>query len=168
MNKAPSAKAEKVSEESTKKAHLRNAEGGPGATVDDFLGVQFILDLASGKMLAFPDKLFKDPGQSGQLITNQRLGDLFYAGHSLFCLRGAKAMLWDGNGFIPMQQGDFAPSSKRTKHLTRYELTKFPCRLLITTAEKKQFDVTILSMTDDGGIDLEYRVATARTLNTPK
>ena len=35
-----------------------------------------------------------------------------------------------------------------------------PCRLLITTAEKKHFDLTILSITDSNeGIDLEYREA---------
>jgi uncharacterized protein (TIGR03067 family) len=67
-------------------------------------------------------------------------------------------MQWDGNCFVLMQQGDFAHSSKGAQNLARYELTKIPCRLLITTAEKKQFDVTVLSVTDDGGIDLEYHL----------
>ena len=156
-------KPDEGSNGSTKKVHLRNAEGGPGAKVDDFLGEKFILDLGSGQTLAFPADVLKAAGHSGQFLTNQKRGDLLYAGHSLFCLRGATAMQWDGNRFIPMEQGDFAHSSKGIQNIARYELTKFPCRLLITTAEKKEFEVNVLSVANDGGIDLEYRKVTGKS-----
>jgi len=42
---------------------------------------------------------------------------------------------------------------------TGYKLPKIPCRLLITTAESKHFDLTILSMSDEAGMKLEYRPA---------
>ena len=62
---------------------------------------------------------------------------------------------WDGKRFVDM------PAKDMWKDATAYKLPPIPCRLLITTAEKKHFDVTILSVTDKGGINIEYREADA-------
>ena len=62
-------------------------------------------------------------------------------------------MKWDGKRFV-----DMLPEIG-VKNITAYKLPTVPCRLLITTAEKKHFDVTILSVTDEGGVNLEYREA---------
>jgi hypothetical protein len=142
-----------------KRVHLPDIEGGPGATSDDFRGLKCILDFASGKMLAFPEGVLGKRGPLSEFFAQQTEGDLFYAGRSLFCLRGAKAMRWEGNRFTAMQPGDYVSSGPALKGLSRYELPKVPSRLLITTAEKKHFDVTIHAVGDDGGIDLEYAPA---------
>jgi hypothetical protein len=47
--------------------------------------------------------------------------------------------------------------------VTSYKLPKVPCRLRITTKGNRRFDVTILAVTKDGGIDLEYRLADPST-----
>jgi hypothetical protein len=52
--------------------------------------------------------------------------------------------------------------------MTAYELPQVPCRLKVFTAEKKEFDLTILAITKDGGIDLEYRLADPATVPAAK
>jgi hypothetical protein len=104
-----------------------------------------VLDLASGHALPFSDEAARDPG----VFTRMGKGDLLYE-DDLYCLRGAKAQSLEGDAF---------PRVKAEADTTLYKLPKVPCRLRITTAEKKQFDVTILAVTQDKGIDLEYRPA---------
>ena len=118
-----------------KRVHLPDADT-PGARV--------VLDLASGEM--FDVVRERDvPAQFKGLGK----GDLFFD-RLLGCLRGARALWWDGARFVPL------PSADRQGDATAYKLPGLPCRLLITTAEKRRFDVTILAVADDGGIDLEY------------
>ena len=120
-----------------RKVHLSDA---------DTKGAEVVLDLASGQTLVI------DTDGEDQIGQFDRLGkgDLMYD-RLLGCLRGAKARLWKGNDIVTL------PEEDRQGTATAYKLPEVPCRLLITTAEKKQFDVTILSVTDSGGINLEYR-----------
>jgi len=122
-----------------KKIHLPDADT-PGAKV--------VLDLASGQLLASPDA----KNDAARLDHFRRLGkgDLVYD-RLLICLRGAKVALWTDNRFVAM------PLDFREEQLRACKLPGIPCRLLITTADKKHFDVMILALTEDGGIDLEYR-----------
>ena len=62
-------------------------------------------------------------------------------------------MRWDGKQFVAL------PAADQQEDATAYKLSPPPCRLLITTAEKKHFEVTILALTEDDGIGLEYRPA---------
>ncbi len=121
-----------------RKVHLPDA---------DTKGAEVVLDLISGQMLAI------DPEAEGEIGQFTRLGkgDLMYD-RLLGCLRGAKARLWKGNDIVTL------PEEDRQGTATAYKLPEVPCRLLITTAEKTQFEVTILSVTDSGGINLEYRL----------
>jgi len=125
--------------EPAKKVHLPDA---------DTRGAQVVLDLASGQMLA-PDR---KEGVAG--FARLGKGDLFFvrgpADWSLGCLRGAKATRWDGGQLTPLEE-PMRPG------MSAYKLPQVPCRLLVTAAEKTRFDVTILAVSKDGGIDLEYR-----------
>jgi len=131
--------------EPAKKIHL------PGA---DTRGAQVVLDLASGQMLA-PDR---KEGVAG--FARLGKGDLFFVRGSLRwslgCLRGAKAMRWDGGQLAPLAE-------PMRRGMSAYKLSQVPCRLLVTTAEKKRFDVTILAVSKDGGIDVEYQPAADMT-----
>ena len=109
-----------------------------------------ILDLASNETLGVKGSL-KDLDDFSQ-FTKSGKGDLLFD-RFLGCLRGDKAKMWDGKSFVAM-----SPDAK-VQDLTTYKLPSVPCRLLITTAEKKHFDVTILSVTDEGGLNLEYHEA---------
>jgi hypothetical protein len=86
------------------------------------------------------------------VFTRLGKGDLFFD-RVLGCPRGAKAMQWDGKRFVTL------PPKEQIQKASAYELPTLPCRLLITTAEKKHFDVKILALAEDSGIDLEYRPA---------
>jgi len=123
----------------SKKVHLPDADT-PAAKV--------VLDLASGETLEVPNRNRDVTIQ----FTHLGKGDLLFD-RVLACLRGATAMRWDGQRFVPFaakgQHGDS----------TAYELPVPPCRLLITTAEKRHFDVTILAISTEKGIDFEYRPA---------
>ena len=121
-----------------KRVHLPDA---------DTKDAEIVLDLASGRTL-------KSPGgpEPHLAFTGLVKGDLAFD-RVLVCLRGGKARQWDGKQFVDL------PAKDRKGDTTAYELPSVPFRLLITTAEKKQFDVTILSVTEGGGINLEYRVA---------
>ncbi len=130
-----------------KKVHLPDADT-PGAGV--------VLDLASGQILSMgPAVLDPDAPRSNvdtTVFTRQGKGDLMFD-RVLGCLRGAKAMWWDGKRFVPLA------AKEQVQDVTAYSLPEVPCRLLITTAEQKHFDVAVLAVTKDGGIDLEYRPA---------
>ena len=111
-----------------------------------------VLDLASGTTLACSKEADHDPG----VFTRLGKGDLLFHDEVVACLRGAKAMQWDGKGFVPL------PVQEQEKDGTAYKLPELPCRLLITTAEKKHFDVTVLPVTPgtkERQFLLEYRPA---------
>ncbi|MHC4400652.1 MAG: type II secretion system protein GspG [Planctomycetota bacterium] len=74
-------------------------------------------------------------------------GDLYFD-QALGLLRGALVASWRKDRFIPTYEP-----------VRAYKLFRLPCRLLVTTAEKKHFDVTVQSVTQDGGLHLEYRPA---------
>ncbi len=131
-------------------------------------GVGGVLDLASGEILAID-------GEKGffavrEFTRQYRKGDLYYGydeedgGAFIGCMRGATAVIQDGGPARPLE-----PSQKR-EDVTVYLLPPLPCRLLITTAEKKVFAVTILSAGKPGegdtgvprhisGIRLRYELA---------
>jgi hypothetical protein len=122
-----------------KRVHLADAHT-PDADI--------VLDLASGQTFKEVDRN-EGPSQ----FTRLGKGDLSFSNRLLACLRGGTAMQWDGNRFVPL------PTKKQDEDATGYKLPNIPCRLLITTAEKKHFDVTILSVDKEGGINLEYQPA---------
>ncbi len=138
-----------------KKVHLPDA---------DTRGAEVVLDLASGQKLRMdPAALNPDspgPNIDVTVFTRQGRGDLMFD-RVLGCLRGAKAMRWDGNRFVPL------PVEEQVQDATVYKLPEVPCRLLVTTAERKRFDVTIVAVTKDGGIDLEYRPADSPPVPAP-
>jgi tetratricopeptide (TPR) repeat protein len=110
----------------------------------DTKGMEVVLDLATGQ------KLQDAPGMGDfAQFTRFGKGDLLFD-RALICLRGGTAKKWDG-----MQPVDL-PAKARNADATSYELPSVPCHLLITTAEKKRFNVTILEVTK-GGINLEYK-----------
>jgi hypothetical protein len=120
--------------------------------------VGVVLDFASGQLLKLPDPKKGGPSQ----FTILGKGDLVFGQNKIVCLRGGTIMRWNGTSFIPYQEEKFGEDEKKKLEDAKvYVLPTAPCRLLITTAEKKQFDVTILSIDEDGGIDLEYRPADA-------
>ena len=124
-----------------KKVHLPDA-----ATKD----ADVVLDLASDQLLKVPD-LKKGPSQ----FTEMGKGDLVFGRGEMSCLRGGSIMIWHENRFVP-----YTPK-KSDEDAKGYYISAPPCRLLIVTAEKKNYDVTILSVDQKGGIDLEYRPANA-------
>ncbi|NQT38439.1 MAG: PEGA domain-containing protein [Planctomycetes bacterium] len=152
----------------------QQAKDDPRASKTIFLpdahtpGVGGVLDLASGEILAIS-------GEKGffavrEFARQHHKGDLYYGydeedgGAFIGCLRGATAVIRDGGPARPLE-----PSQKR-EDVTVYLLPPLPCRLLITTAEKKIFDVTILSAGKSGegdmgiprnisGIRLRYELA---------
>ena len=64
-------------------------------------------------------------------------------------------MIWNKDRYVPLE-----PFEQKENYAV-YKFPSVPCRLLVTTAEKKQFDVTVLAETKDGGIVLEYHAAAA-------
>ncbi len=121
--------------------------------------VGVVLDFASGQLLKIPDPTKKGPSQ----FTILGKGDLVFGQNEIGCLRGGTIMRWNGTSFFPYQEEKIGEDEKKNLEDAKvYVLPTAPCRLLITTAEKKQFDVTILSIDEDGGIDLEYRPADAK------
>lgn len=131
-------------------------------------GVAGVLDLASGAMLPISG----DMGFSAmrEFTRRHHKGDLYHGydeedgGAFIGCLRGATAVIWDGNRARPL-----GPSQRR-EEVTVYRSPPLPCRLLITTAEKKVFDLTLLSTGRSGesdkgiprnvsGIRLRYQLA---------
>ena len=138
-------------------------------------GVGGVLDLASGEILAID-------GEKGffavrEFTRQYHKGDLYYGydeedgGAFVGCLREATAVIWNGK-----RDRAFKRSQKRGD-ATVYLLPPLPCRLLITTAEKKVFDVTILSTGKSGegdmgiprnisGIRLRYELADPEVVPT--
>ena len=119
--------------------HLPSAKGH---------GELSVLDLASGQTLALSDEGARDAG----VFTRMGKGDLLFE-DELYCLRGARAECLEPEGFPAFRVDE------KHKEVTGYKLPKTPCPLRITTKENRRFDVTILAVTKDGGIDLEYRLA---------
>jgi Flp pilus assembly protein TadD len=139
---SPKSDDDRNKQTAVKKIHLPDA---------DTKNADVVLDLASGELLKPPAEI-KNNKEIMAHFTSMGKGDLFFDGF-LGCLRGGKAMQWDGNRFAPF------PEKGQRHDATAYQLPKTPFRVLITTVEKKYFDVTIISIDKDGGIDLEYRPA---------
>ena len=127
---------------------------------EDEPGVGVLLDLASGELLQIlhpeskrPYGVWPERGRGDLTYDNQFRGgpggESAYK-HGLFCLRGAKARTLEKDGFgklkIVLQSED----------VTGYLLPRFPCRLLVTTAEGDSYEVQALAATENG-INLEYR-----------
>ena len=114
----------------------------------DTKDAQVILDLSSGEMLPVPQ------GTAGakamlEYFTKLGKGDLFFD-RKLGVLRGGKIdELVDGEP-IPVMPAD-------TRYNARaYDLADLPYKLRVTTGSAKRFDVTVLSVTAGGGINIEY------------
>ena len=137
---AAEAKAAASTVQPSKRVHLPDA---------DTKDAEIVLDLASGQ------KLKAVGGAKSQMaFTPQGKGDLAFD-RVLVCLRGGSVKCWSDGRF------DDLPAVDHRDDATAYKLPTVPCRLLVMTAEKKQFDVTILEVTNDGGLDLEYKPADA-------
>jgi hypothetical protein len=119
-----------------KKAHLPHVRSSG----------KVVLDLASGEMLA-PEIRNDDIGQ----FTRLGKGDLAWD-KGLWCLRGGMAAQWDGKNYAALQP------SEREGDSWGYNITAFPSRLLIQTAEDRLFEVTVLIKTNDGGADIRYQI----------
>ncbi|HET6428590.1 MAG TPA: tetratricopeptide repeat protein [Phycisphaerae bacterium] len=125
------------------------AAGGRKAYIPDAdtKGIPIVLDLATGEMLKSPQG-----GEEQILGYFKRLGkgDLAFD-KLLIVIRGGKAeRLVDGKA-VAMKVGETWADG------TAYDLSALapPVKLLITTGDGKEFDVTILGGRD-GGIDVEY------------
>ena len=119
----------------------------PDANAPGAKGSKVVLDLASGEML----EASKEGGP--EAFTKLGKGDLLFGVDRFIgcgCLRGAKAQRWDGKRFVEMK-----PKTTRGDS-SLYEIPAVPCRLLITTAEGKQFDVAFLSIDKKKGLMLTY------------
>ncbi len=114
-------------------------------------GVAGVLDLASGELLPISG----DKGFSAmrEFTRRHHKGDLYHGydeedgGGFIGCLRGATAVIWDGNRARPLG------SSQKREEVAVYRSPPLPCRLLITTAEKRVFDVTFFSAGKSGESD---------------
>ena len=117
-------------------------------------GAAVVLDLASGVMLPISgDRGFFE---ARDFTRRHHKGDLYYGydeedgGGFIGCMRGASPMIWDGERTRPFRR------SRKRGEVTVCLLPPLPCRLRITTAEQKAFDVTILradkSTEDDRGV----------------
>lgn len=115
----------------------------------DWPEFQYALDLASGRVWS----VRSDFADLGEEFAKKGAGDLIIAPY-LACLRGGKVGVWDGKEYV-----DLSPERK-TKDITYYGLPPLPCRLLVATAEGKQFEVRVLSITD-AGASFEYRAIDA-------
>jgi hypothetical protein len=105
-------------------------------------------------MLAVPDPS-ADAEQFARLGKGDLVFDVVDGKPGVGCLRGAEAMRWDGDGFVPLEV------ARHRRGVTAYHLPELPCRLLITTAEKKHFFVTVREAAEGGQLLLEYRRADA-------
>jgi hypothetical protein len=144
---------------STRAAAKTRDDGGTGTSIslpNPRQAASFVLDLAGRRLVALPryaDGKFLDPSK----LTKSDKGDMFYYEREFSCLRGGTAKQWDdaGKRFVllpPRNNG-------RNKTLTEYPLPSVPGRLLITTAEGTHYDVSVLSLTKEGTLSLEYRLA---------
>ena len=104
-----------------------------------------ILDLENGELLKVP------PKEDVEEFTKLGKGDLFFDAGVLGCLRGAKAMWWDGYCFVEM-----VPMETKGD-VSGYKILSIPCRLLITTAENRRFEVAMLSVDNKRDLTLTYR-----------
>ena len=133
--------ANKKARPKARRSKLRNAYI-PDA---DTKNTSIVLDLVSGEMIEPP------PGEGREILnyfTKLGRGDLAFD-RGLIVLRGGEiSKIVDGG----------------TKHLVSrerddsraYKLPELPAKLRVTTGSGKRLDVTVLSATDDGGINIEY------------
>jgi hypothetical protein len=66
-------------------------------------------------------------------------------------MRKGYASLWDGK-----VTKSIGLNYEADRYLTVYHIPKPPCRLLVTTAEGKQFDVKLLKEHSVGNIEIKY------------
>ncbi len=118
----------------------------PDADTED---TPIVVDLASGEMLKLPPSR-DDGGGDVAHFTKLGKGDIGFDS-MLFCLRGGKVEEMKDGAIRPIDVG------KRMGDATLYPLPALPCELLVTTAEKRQFLVSVLNETAEGAIDIEYR-----------
>ena len=142
-----------------------------------------VLDLASGQTMALPDgdeTDFARPGKGDLFYMAGFLGCLRGAKPMLWDGERFVAMAAIDDGRPPTKTRDIvqngssqarpvAKGGRRTIYqseevemkptATGYRLPKIPCRLLITTAEFKHFDLTVVSVTNEAGMNLKYRPA---------
>lgn len=107
-----------------------------------------VLDLASGDLI-------ENMARDGDVSRFGRLGkgDLWQDGGYFGTVRHARAMLWDGSQFTPFKAIRDDGSSIGYGKLT------LPCRLLITTAERAHYDISILWIDGQGSARIDYRLA---------
>jgi type II secretion system protein G len=113
---------------------------GPG---EYGLAANKMLDLAGDRWAVYKKPIDKGMAEGTR---QSGIGDLYFAEGLLGCVRGCTAKVWDGNEFkaTPPQEG-----SDPKLGLSLYKLRTVPCRLLITTPEKKHFEVDVLEEVQD-------------------
>jgi len=124
---------------STKTVMLPDVDRRDGPTV---------LDLASGELI---ENLARGGDVSAYVALGK--GDLWQDDGYFGTVRDARAMLWDGTQFVPFK------TVRPAGGTLGYGVLKLPCRLLIATAEKTHYDVTILWMDGQGSARIDYRHA---------
>ena len=102
-----------------------------------------VLDLATGQ------KFRVGSPQHFEQFKKLGKGDLAFD-RALICLRGAKASLKEDGGLSPLEV------VAKTNGTTAYELGEPPVRIVVETAEGREYEVTILSIKNHG-INVEYR-----------
>jgi hypothetical protein len=112
-----------------------------------------VLDLATGEMVDYIADQYKETKDRIDYVKRLDKGDLLYSSspRSLTVMRKGYASLWDGKVTKPIKMNKEADG-----HLTVYHIPKPPCRLLVTTAEGKQFDVKLLKDNGDFNIEIKY------------
>ena len=118
-----------------------------------------VFDLATGQMIECIFDQYHNKDDQIEYIKRLDKGDLLYNALplSLTVMRKGHVSLWDGKVTKPIKMNKEADGL-----LTVYHIPKPPCRLLVTTAEGRQYDVKInSSSTYDGKgrfIKIEYEL----------
>lgn len=130
--------------------NIPTAAPARSVTLPDLDEQPAFVDLATGDMVVMPEGIEKDDEALRTHLTQLAKGDLGFD-KQLVVLRGGSACLWDGVNSTAMASTVHEPFNIRA-----YDLANFPCRLLVMTGDGKQFDVSVLKKTPDGGLEIEY------------
>ena len=115
-----------------------------------------VLDLATGQTFTIPDDLREDEQAILDYFEERAIGDLWFTDGDIIGTLGAGTIqLWDGHKATPFSYARDHPGSA-TSYSLRENSLSIPCRLLVTACNGRKYDVKVLNLTDDGGIELEY------------
>ncbi|MBE0537843.1 MAG: hypothetical protein IH624_19455 [Phycisphaerae bacterium] len=130
------------------------------ATLPDLDETPAFVDLATGEMIVMPVGIEKDNDALRTHLRQLSKGDLGFD-KQLIILRNGSASFWNG-----IQPTAMPPVVHEQFNIRAYDLANIPCRLLVTTGDGRQFDVSVLEKTADGALKIEYRPVGAK-VTTP-